>query len=211
MKCVALFPFFIVILESTQPSLIFIIMELKREVLSSESSDRETPEETPVETMRHMMNQSSTGKRNEMGEEKPTKPLYKLQTNSAKLRKTERSKHKKMGEKCIGPTNANPPPQFCNRAGSPWKHDPYLCECEKWPKWLSEAPPELCKSKKTGIAKDGSIIDIAKVHAKEESVAYWRPGGHNMTQNFYYNGLLTNIYEVVVPGRIAPVEVFAIN
>ena len=124
---------------------------------------------------------------------------------------TESSDESSRGKKCLGPTTLNPPPQLCNRAGSAWNEAPYACECEKWPKWISEAPPELCKSKKTGIAKDGSIIDIAKVHAKAESVAYWRPGGHNMTQNFYYNGLLTNIYEVAFPGRIAPVEVFAIN
>ena len=65
--------------------------------------------------------------------------------------------------------------------------------------------------KKTGTAKDGSIIDLEKVHAKDECVAYWRPGGHNMEENFYYNGVLTNIYEVILPGRDAPVEVVAIN
>ena len=64
---------------------------------------------------------------------------------------------------------------------------------------------------KTGTAKDGSIIDLEKVHAKDECVAYWRPGGHNMTENYYYNAVLTNIYEVVLPGADAPVEVFAIN
>ena len=64
---------------------------------------------------------------------------------------------------------------------------------------------------KTGTAKDGSIIDIEKVRANVESVAYWRPGGHNMKENYYYNGVLTNIYEVVLPDRVAPVEVFAIN
>ena len=182
-------------------------MALLDEVLSSESSDPETP----VETMRHMMNQSSTGERNEMGDEKPTKPLYKLQSKRATARKSERSKHRKLGFRCIGPTHANPPPQFCNRAGSPWKQSPYPCECEKWPKWISEAPPELCKSKKTGIAKDGSIIDLERVHAKEEFVAYWRPGGKNMKENYYYNGVLTDIYEVVIWGRSTPVEVFAIN
>ena len=182
-------------------------METKGEVLSSESSDSETP----VETVRHMMNQCSTGERNEVGDENPTKPLYKLQSNNAKVRKAERSKHRKLGFRCIGPTHANPPPQFCNRAGSPWKHDPYLCECEKWPKWISEAPPELCKSKKTGTLRDGSTIHLERVYAKEEFVAYWRPGGKNMKENYYYNGLLTNIFEVAAPGRIAPVEVFAIN
>ena len=58
---------------------------------------------------------------------------------------------------------------------------------------------------------DGSTIHLQRVYEKEDFVAYWRPGGKNMKENYYYNGVLTGIYEVVVPGRIAPVEVFAIN
>ena len=134
-----------------------------------------------------------------------------LEEKNAKERKAERSRQRKLGKKCIGPARANPPPKFCNRAGSAWNDAPYPCECGKWPQWIAEAPLELCKSKKTGTAQDGSIIDLEKVYAKEESVAFWRPGGHNKKENYYYNGVLTNIYEVVLPDRVAPVVVFAIN
>ena len=55
------------------------------------------------------------------------------------------------------------------------------------------------------------MFDIEKVRANVESVAYWRPGGHSLSENYWYNGVLTNIYEVEILEKGASVEVFAIN
>ena len=147
------FPSFLIMFALEATNAIFVIvssmaMALLDEVLSSESSDDDPP-------LKALRSRCSTEAGRDAGDDNPAssisyKPVHTLESRNAKERKVERSRQRKLGKKCIGPAGANPPPQLCNRAGSPWHDAPYPCECEKWPKWISEAPLWLCKSKKTG-------------------------------------------------------------
>ena len=105
-----------------------------------------------------------------------SKPVHTLEDKMQKNAK--QNSQRKLGNKCIGPLRANPPPRLCNRAGSAWNEDPYPCECEKWPKWISEAPPALCKEKKQGQRRMAALLTLKKFMQR---MSLWRIGGQEAT------------------------------
>ncbi len=90
-----------------------------------------------------------------------------------------------------------PPPPLCNRVAAPWGAEPLPCDCERWPAWIAEnvgsarcrPTPELrCPVAPASAAP----VDVRP----QQKVSYWRPGGKNMKERYFYNGIALGAWEI---------------
>ena len=146
------------------------------------------------------------------------KTEYKLTGKNAKERKQERSNLRLQSRQeassssnwgavtviARGPSQViGKHPPVCDRVNRPWGKPPAQCSCAEWPAWMEKAVranlavkiPELTTASGEKIESDESKPDVA----------YWRPGGHNMGETFWYNGVVSGVY------KLKDITVVAVN
>jgi hypothetical protein len=85
-------------------------------------------------------------------------------------------------------------PPVCNRVNRPWNKPPAPCSCAEWPAWLSKAV-QANLAVKIPVLTTASGEQIECEESKPD-VAYWRPGGHNMGETFWYNAVISGVYKL---------------
>ena len=85
-------------------------------------------------------------------------------------------------------------PPVCNRVNRPWNKPPAPCSCAEWPAWLSKAV-QANLAVKIPVLTTASGEQIECEESKPD-VAYWRPGGHNMGETFWYNAVVSGVYKL---------------
>ena len=99
----------------------------------------------------------------------------------------------------MGRASQEPPPPICNRVGVAWGTEPLPCHCDQWWPWLE---------KHTGPGQAAQLLDEVATNWDEEKVkatpqplvSYWRPGGRNMRERYFYNGVVLGAWKVLFPG-----------
>lgn len=135
---------------------------------------------------------------------------------SAKPKWSASPKGKKAGGKggrpiTHGPLAAarrKPPPPLCNRVAAEWGQQPLPCDCHEWPQWLNDHAEEWHKTRVWRL-KDGDFLE--ETAEGSAPVAYYRPGGKNMGERHYYNGVVTSIFKLKKPYHDPERPVFAVN
>ena len=138
-----------------------------------------------------------------------------LLAESAKKRKSERAALRRLSKqagqdvpKTLGPWSSKLPPALCNRVAAPWGSPPQECSCAEWPKWLEQAPKVAISPTNTIPTCMGNELIIKP--GEKNLCSYWRPGGKNMTERFFYNGVISHAFEVRT-GKGLPKVVVAVN
>ena len=170
----------------------------------------EVPEEAEEEEEEEEQEQQQEASSSSAG----PKPVP-LLAESAKKRKAERAALRRLAKqagqdlpKTLGPWSSSPPPPLCNRVAAPWGSPPQECSCAEWPKWLEQAPKVAVSPTNTVPTCMGNEL-IMKPDEKN-LCSYWRPGGKNMTERFFYNGILSRAFDVRT-SKGSPKTVAAVN
>ena len=90
---------------------------------------------------------------------------------------------------CYNPHGYLEVPDLCNRVGTEWGTQPAECKCAKeWPKFMAAAfASGQAKHVPSAECYDGVLTMIP---GQKTISSYRRPGGNNMKERWWYNGLL---------------------
>ena len=88
------------------------------------------------------------------------------------------------------------PPPWCNRVAAPWGEKPKECVCSAWPQYLVGALQDGWATRLDRAEAHDGIIELSST--EKPVCAYWRPGGTNMKERYFYNAVVAGAYEVAV-------------
>ena len=91
----------------------------------------------------------------------------------------------------------DPPPRICNRTAVAWgtpvkKAD---CQCADFSRWIGKHKADNSLVQPVDSASDC----LGKEWHLDDKISYWRPGGKNMKERFWYNGQPSEIWKVRFP------------
>jgi hypothetical protein len=111
--------------------------------------------------------------------------------------------------KTYNPAGFKEHPPLCNRVATEWGKPPLECSCKEWPGFLAAALASgQAKVANTIRASDGIIY----ISGDSKPVfAYWRPGGHNMGERYWYNGVFGQAFNVTRKVDSQTFQVAAVN
>ena len=93
----------------------------------------------------------------------------------------------------------DPPPPLCNRSAVLWGTEvaPEHCQCEAFAAWLgrhSSLPQDVVRVESTSDV-EGSRWKLG------DPVSYWRPGGPNLSERWWYDAKVLDLTSVRFPRR----------
>ena len=109
-------------------------------------------------------------------------------------RRAEARKRKQPPPRTVSSARLVPMPELCNRAGAPWGQKEFPCQCEQWPAFIEAGLRSgLVRPIKQVTSIEGEPIDLS---SGKPHVGYWRPGGHNMVERFFYDAVVVGAWSV---------------
>jgi hypothetical protein len=111
--------------------------------------------------------------------------------------------------KSYNPAGYKEHPPLCNRVAREWGKPPQECSCKAWPGFLATALASGQAKVTNTIRVSDGVIYIAGDSKPE--FAYWRPGGHNMGECYWYNGVFGQAFDVKRKVDSQTFQVAAVN